>query len=246
MDHVPGTNGCRRHPIWIVLLIIAFGVCTVLPTPTGAETVRIEERLCEAAAAQAAAVTGIPQDVLTAISVLSTSPPHDTSPMAWPWTVTVQGELTRFPSRDAAARFLNSTLSSGEEALKSGCFQVDLSRHASGFRDAVHSLDPKANAIYAARLLVELYREKGSWDLAAGIYHSRSVAIARAYTARFRALREGTDVPPPTSPGSTSRQIGAMMASTFDPSPPDPGAPGSFTSNVSLQTQDLLSALCFP
>ncbi len=190
MDHIlGGTNGCRRHPIWIVLLIIAFGVCTVLPTPTGgAETVRIEERLCEAAAAQAAAETGgVPQDVLTAISVLSTSPPHDTSPMAWPWTVTVQGELTRFPSRDAAARFLNSTLSSGEEALKSGCFQVDLSRHASGFRDAVHSLDPKANAIYAARLLVELYREKGSWDLAAGIYHSRSVAIARAYTARFRA-----------------------------------------------------------
>jgi hypothetical protein len=45
--------------------------------------------------------------------------------------------------------------------------------------------DPQINATYAARFLLSLYGETGSWEAAAGAYHSRTPEFAQKYAARF-------------------------------------------------------------
>ena len=51
--------------------------------------------------------------------------------------------------------------------------------------------EPRPNALYAAKFLLELYREKGNWSGAAGAYHSRTPKYAEKYEARFNRFRNG-------------------------------------------------------
>ena len=147
---------------------------------------------CQAAAVQASAETGVPVDVLVAISMIETAE-EPAQPDAWPWTVATDEVRLRFPTRDDAVAYLGGIDSDATSTLEVGCFQLDLIRHARGFESAERALDPHANALYAARLLVELHREKGSWPLAAGTFHSRSIAQARSYAAAVQQLRRSTE-----------------------------------------------------
>jgi hypothetical protein len=64
--------------------------------------------------------------------------------------------------------------------------------------DAFNTLDealgPAANADFAARLLVDLYRGDagGSWDVAVGLYHSHTSLLAEEYRDRVALI--GADV----------------------------------------------------
>ncbi|MGB3148827.1 MAG: transglycosylase SLT domain-containing protein, partial [Paracoccaceae bacterium] len=62
--------------------------------------------------------------------------------------------------------------------------------HGENFQSVAHMFDPTANATYAARFLRDLYAEKGSWEAAAGAYHSRTPAYAERYAARFVRFRQ--------------------------------------------------------
>jgi hypothetical protein len=64
-----------------------------------------------------------------------------------------------------------------------GCMQVDLHYHPDAFNTLDEALDPAANADYAARLLVDLYRGEagGSWDIAVGLHHSHRSLLAAEY-----------------------------------------------------------------
>ncbi len=75
-----------------------------------------------------------------------------------------------------------------------GCMQVDLYYHPHAFASLEEAFDPVANADYAARLLLELYRGEagGSWDLAVGLYHSHTSLLAAEY--RNRVAMVGADV----------------------------------------------------
>jgi hypothetical protein len=181
--------------------------------------------LCREAARSASAATGVPLDVLNVVSRLETSLGHASSNEAWPWTLNVQGEQIRFPTRQAATEHLNTMLAAGQTGIKAGCFQINLDRHAIAFSSPARSLDPKANALYAARLLLELHREKGAWDLAAGVFHSRSPAAARSYALAFRALHADQEDGGSSGPQDWSLAE-AAMASTFVP----PAAPLSISS----------------
>ncbi|WP_421702023.1 lytic transglycosylase domain-containing protein [Aliiroseovarius sp.] len=193
-------------------------VLLAAPIPSNADSSHADGDLCIAAANRAAEATDVPNDVLLAISILETARPEVTPLAAWPWTVSVRGERFHFATRNAAAGFMKTSIQNGEVALEAGCFLIDLSRHGAGFPTMLHSLDPETNALYAARLLLELYREKGDWDLAAGVYHSRSVALARDYAARFRILR--ADVMIADGAATALRQPVSTLASAFSNSAP--------------------------
>ena len=72
--------------------------------------------------------------------------------------------------------------------------QVDLHYHPDAFTSMEEALDPAANADYAARLLVDLDRGEagGSWDIAVGLYHSRTSLLVAEY--RDRVAWIGADV----------------------------------------------------
>ena len=46
-------------------------------------------------------------------------------------------------------------------------------------------IDPRANALYAARLVARHAAEQGDWIAAAGAYHSATPDKAETYLARF-------------------------------------------------------------
>jgi hypothetical protein len=68
--------------------------------------------------------------------------------------------------------------------------QVDLHYHPHAFASLEEAFAPAANADYAARLLLDLYRGEagGSWDIAVGLYHSHTSLFAAAYRDRVALI----------------------------------------------------------
>lgn len=148
-----------------------------------------ESELCRRAAASAAEATGVPYDVLLAISVVETGQ----NGQPWPWTVNIGGEGHWSDTAEDAAALVESALVSGLTNVDLGCFQLNLYWHAAGFQSIEDMLDPSQNAFYAAAYLAEKYVETGDWSLAAAAYHSSTPEHAELYQTRFDATWENLD-----------------------------------------------------
>ena len=155
-------------------------LCTIGPlaagfSSTGADT------LCEAAAAEAAKLLGIPYDVLIAVSVVETG--RDNRP--WPWTVNIEGEGYWLDTTTDAETLIQTALDAGLTNIDLGCFQLNYRWHAEAFASIADMLDPFQNAAYAAAYLAAQYDETGDWPAAAAAYHSATPEHAERYRARF-------------------------------------------------------------
>lgn len=155
-------------------------------SPAWARTEADAAELCLQAAADAAEVTGVPYDVLLAISVVETG--RDGQP--WPWTVNIGGEGHWSDTAEEAAALVETALQSGLTNVDLGCFQLNLFWHAGAFTSVEDMLDPTRNAEYAAAFLAEKYQETGDWSLAAAAYHSATPEYAERYQTRFDATWE--------------------------------------------------------
>jgi hypothetical protein len=111
----------------------------------------------------------------------------------WPWTIDADGNGLFLDSKAAAIAWLRQQ-ALHHRFVDVGCMQVDLHYHPDAFISFEDALDPAANADYAARLLVDLYRGEagGSWDIAVGLYHSHTSLLAAEY--RDRVALVGADV----------------------------------------------------
>lgn len=145
--------------------------------------------LCEAAASQAAQQEGVPLSVLTAISLNESGRKRDGRLRAWPWTVNMEGAGHWFDSREEALQYVLAEFDHGTRSFDVGCFQINYKWHGEQFASIEEMFDPIANARYAARFLKTLYAEQGSWEGAAGAYHSRTPEFADRYAARFVNFR---------------------------------------------------------
>lgn len=145
--------------------------------------------LCDAAAARAAAATGVPLSVLKAISLTETGRRRGGETRPWPWTVNMEGKGVWFDDPDSAKAYVYKHYKRGARSFDVGCFQLNYKWHGQNFSSIDEMFQPEPNAFYAARFLSELYREKGDWNAAAGAYHSRTKTYADRYTARFKSFR---------------------------------------------------------
>ena len=145
--------------------------------------------LCFDAARRAAAESGVPLAVLTAISQTETGRSRDGQVRPWPWTVNMEGEGRWFDSRDAALAWVHQHYRAGARSFDMGCFQINYRWHGQNFASIEQMFDPLAGARYAARFLSDLHRETGDWSEAAGAYHSRTPEHAQRYRARFDRFR---------------------------------------------------------
>ena len=185
-----------------------------------------EGDLCRAAAAHAADQTGVPYDVLLAISVVETG----RNGQPWPWTVNLGGTGHWPETPEAAETLVQAALDQGMTNIDLGCFQLNMHWHARGFASIRDMLDPTRNALYAAEFLASHYAEKGDWTAAAAAYHSATPEHAERYAAQFSdslaALGAGQYSTPttleenrfplllagnPGSPGSIVPQTGAGL-----------------------------------
>lgn len=122
---------------------------------------------CGAAARAAEQAAGLPTGLLGSIGHVESG---GASGLAW--TVNDGRQGRHFANREDAEAYAASILSSGQQMIDLGCFQIDLFYHPDAFTDWQEAFDPAANAAAAAAILKELHDRTGSWDEAISLYHS--------------------------------------------------------------------------
>lgn len=175
-----------------------------VPSPGGAVTEVRSGALCDAAAAQASAATGVPLPLLRAIGRAESGRNlGDGALFPWPWTVNAAGRGHWFATQAEALAFAEARIAEGAGNVDIGCFQINHRWHGAAFESVAAMLDPAANALYAARFLARLRAETGSWEAAVGAYHSRSPERAERYRARVDAALAALTPPgaAPAPPG---------------------------------------------
>lgn len=152
---------------------------------------------CEALAAAAGQAEGLPEGLLPAIArVESGHAAAGGGRRAWPWTLNQGGDGGYFDTSGQALDRLAAILATGETNVDVGCMQLNWRWHSAAFPSARDMIDPAQNTAYAARFLRELNDRLGSWEAAAGAYHSMDPARAQAYGQKVAAVLEGQDVSP--------------------------------------------------
>jgi hypothetical protein len=144
--------------------------------------------LCRHAALSAAQKTGVPYEVLLAISLTETGRGRDGALSPWPWAVHYDGNGYWFDTPAEAIALAKSALDRGATNIDLGCFQLNIRWHSQAFASVEDMISPDKNARYAAEYLRQLYQDSGDWGLAAGAYHSRNPDNATAYRAKFETI----------------------------------------------------------
>jgi len=175
----------RRFGPWpIVTLLLSLALAPAAVADPGAE-------ICERAIVAGAHAVGVPQEVLHAISLTETGRSDGGRLRPWPWAINREGQGHWFRSRDEAFAFAQASLAAGRRSFDVGCFQINYHWHGHNFPSLEAMFDPEVGAAYAARFLMSLYLERGSWLAAAGAYHSQTPERATVYRARFERILAG-------------------------------------------------------
>ena len=149
---------------------------------------------CDYAAARAAEKTGVPIDILLAITRVETGR-GGAEPEPWPWTINADGTGDWYDTKDAAVAAATAHLTDGTGTFDVGCFQLNIRWHGDQFETISDMFDPVQNADYAAAFLMQLYQESGDWSQAVSAYHSRTPDLADLYLQKVKAVLEGPNVP---------------------------------------------------
>ena len=130
--------------------------------------------LCRAAVSRQERAHGVPDQLLSAISMVESGrwDEKKRAGIAWPWTVTSGGNGNFFPTKAAAIAEVRRLQAKGVRNIDVGCMQVNLKYHPKAFASLEEAFDPTSNAAYAADFLSRLYDGAGSWLEAAAAYHS--------------------------------------------------------------------------
>lgn len=146
---------------------------------------------CDQAAAQAARESGVPLEVLLALTRAETGRAGAQGLVPWPWAVNQAGQGYWFDTQAEAEQFVEAQLAFGYSNLDLGCFQLNHRWHGAAFSSLRAMFDPLENARYAAAFLAEKHRQTGDWLTAAGAYHSGTEEYAERYIARFSEILSG-------------------------------------------------------
>lgn len=164
--------------------------------------------LCEDAARHAAAESGVPVEVLLAITLTETGRRQGGALRPWPWAINAAGDSLWFATPAEAIAHAESLLAADRQNFDVGCFQLNVRWHGENFASLGDMFDPRANARHAARFLTDLFAETGDWSRAAAAYHSRTPEFADRYRQKFDTILASLDPAPQTAPpvrGDTER-----------------------------------------
>ncbi len=175
-----------------------------------------EGNLCDVAAEYAAARTGVPADVMKALTRTETGRRMDLALQPWPWTVNMEGRGYWFDTAEEAKAFVFKRFKTGARSFDVGCFQINYKWHGGAFQSIEQMFDPQVNATYAAKFLDSLKSAGDTWVIAAGRYHSRTPEYAEKYRQRFRSIHAGLadEENTPSSPPAEENRYPLLTAST--------------------------------
>ena len=203
---------------------IALLLACLLAAPSFA--MRPDAELCRAAIGMTERVTGVPDRLMQAVSVMESGRRDaDGGVWPWPWTINVEGVGEVYESKREVIAAVQRHQAAGAHSIDVGCMQVNIKHHPEAFGSLEEAFDPVANARYAARFLQQLLAQTGSWPRAVAGYHSLTPDIGGEYARKVLAIwarpepRAGTGraanypqlEPPPASPG-ISAPVAAMSS----------------------------------
>lgn len=147
-------------------------------------------RLCPRAIAVQEHAQGIPKHLLSAIAIAESGRKHPRigRRMPWPWTVMAEGRGRYLPSKTAAIREVRQLQARGVRNIDVGCMQVNLYHHSDAFLSLDEAFEPSSNVGYAGEFLRRLFESTGSWQEAAGMYHSATPEHKIPYRQRVVRL----------------------------------------------------------
>ncbi len=169
---------CLCGVAWVAVARPA-GAVTMLGLPT--------EALCAAETARNERLNAIPPQLLDAISLVESGrySSETKATLAWPWTITAEGEGKYFQSKAEAIAEIKRLKARGVKNIDVGCMQINLMYHPDAFASLEEALEPANNVAYAARFLKGLYGATNDWPVAASYYHSQTPSRAAAYRERL-------------------------------------------------------------
>ena len=173
------------------------------PVQSGADTDADPSQLCRAAIAASERNTRIPDAFLSAMGRIESGRPSGGTLSPWPWTVNAAGTGHFYPTKQEAMEAVRRFQAAGIRSVDVGCLQVNLFYHPEAFASLDQAFDPASNAAFAAKLLLDLFAETGSWPRAAASYHSMTPALGLAY--QQKVLEQWSRAGSPGRPGSGRR-----------------------------------------
>jgi hypothetical protein len=187
-------------------------------------------RLCADAIARQERSGVTPRHLLTAIALNESGrkDPITGARVAWPWAVMAEGRGRYLPTKAAAIAEVRELQANGVRNIDVGCMQINLYYHPDAFDTLEEAFDPATNVAYAADYLRELFYEKGSWEEAAGRYHSATpehkIPYQNRVVATWEKVRDGraggeTELAallPPPPPGARSPVLGRAGDASVD------------------------------
>lgn len=184
------TGPCAFRIGYICLLICLTSGLGMMPS--WAAAARMDEkqiaRLCDNAAQAASRETGVPLEILLAITRTETGRVRDGATQPWPWAVNMEGRGVWFDTKAEALMYVFDFFKTGARSFDIGCFQINYRWHGARFDSIEEMFDPFENAFYAATFLSKLHQETGDWDQAVGRFHSRTAVHADRYMVRFESV----------------------------------------------------------
>ncbi len=180
---------------------VSAGEMPPAPRPTS------PSQLCGAAITATEAALRIPKGLLHAIGLVESGRPDGAVGRVapWPWIINVAGEDRVFDTKEAAVAATAALQAQGVRSIDVGCVQVNLMWHPNAFASLDEAFDPSTNVAYGGRFLKELYVGLGSWESAAGAYHSQTPTVAQPY--RDRVLARWTGAPSAPAPLNTNADV---------------------------------------
>jgi len=157
---------------------------------------------CRAAIGMAERMSGVPERLMQSIGIMESGRRDEAGiRSAYPWTINAEGVGSYYATKAEAIAAVNALRARGVRSIDVGCMQVNLMYHASAFASLEEAFDPTANAAYAAKFLLRLLAQTGSWPSATAGYHSLTPEIGGEYARKVLAIwahpaPAGTPAPP--------------------------------------------------
>ena len=190
-------------------------VCLLAVSCISAGACLADAGLCRTAIAAAERSSFVPDRLMQAIGVIESGRRDPAGTVApWPWTINVEGVGEVFDTKQQAIAAVTAHRARGARSIDVGCMQVNLMHHADAFASLDDAFDPGANARYAARFLLRLLDQTGSWPRAVAGYHSLTPDVGDAYAKKVLAVwaRPEPGREPGRRPGPGGPQSAAAAA----------------------------------
>jgi soluble lytic murein transglycosylase-like protein len=135
--------------------------------------------MCEREMTRAAALNGVPLNVLYSVGLTETGRKGELSP----YDMNVDGKDIHSATLAEAMASFAQAKARGAKFIDIGCMQINQHWHGADFASLAEMFDPERNVEYAARFLKTLRAEEGSWTLAVARYNAGpdNPAAERAY-----------------------------------------------------------------